>query len=88
MSNVTALPPPAAQNQREAALQQARIMAMRIMGAAMLPVDALVKEEPQIAVLAHRLGAISTMAESLMQAVVALQPPPAATNQPGERTNA
>ena len=56
MSNVTALPPPAALNPREAALQQARILALRIMGAAMLPADALAKEEPQVAVLAHRLG--------------------------------
>lgn len=86
MSNVTALPPPAALNPREAALQQARILAMRIMGAAMLPADALAKEEPQVAVLAHRLGAISSMADALMQSIMTLQPSP--TIPAGEKSNA
>lgn len=89
MSNVTALPPPVTLNPREAALQQARILAMRIMGAAMLPADALATAAPQVAVLAHRLGAISTLAESLVQAIVMLQPSPTApANSNGEKLNA
>lgn len=89
MSNVTALPPPASMPQREAALQQARILAMRIMGAAMLPADLIDKANPPMIFLAHRLGAISTLAESLIQTILALQPqPPVNTTNHGEKINA
>lgn len=80
MSNVTALPPPTAPNPRETALLAVRIAALRISGASMLPADLPKQNETQIAMLAHRLGTIQTMAEQLLQAVAALAPAKAAEN--------
>ena len=69
MSNVTPLPPPskpAASAFSEAALMEARCLALRIMGAAMLPAATPVMRDVQMLQLAHRLGTIQAMSEALI----------------------
>ena len=85
MSNVTPLPPPArvaAAASAEAAMVQARVLAMRIMGAAMLPRDV------QMLQLAHRLGTIQAHAEALISQLGVAFPPAPPVQQPGENQSA
>ena len=87
MTNITSLPPPSkplAPAAAEAALSQARCLALRIMGAAMLPTSLPAMSDALMLQLAHRLGTIQAMAEALIaQLGTTLQQP-----QPGEKTNA
>lgn len=85
MSNVTALPTPPTPQARDAALAQVRMLTLRIIGAAMLP-PALAIQDAQAVMLAHRLGNVSALADSMLQALALLQPPPATA--PTEKINA
>lgn len=91
MSNVTPLPPPArvaAAASAEAALVQARVLAMRIMGAAMLPTTVSVMRDVQMLQLAHRLGTIQAHAEALISQLGVAFPPAPPVQQPGENQSA
>lgn len=91
MSNVTPLPPPAkpsASAATDAAMAQARVLAMRIMGAAMLPASLPVMRDAQMLQLAHRLGTIQTLAEALITQLGVVFPPASPAPQPGENQSA